>query len=67
VAVANKATGNSFGEAFAQIRFHAESSSALMFGGALAVSGLAASVTATWSGPQIMSSPPSQRFGFHRC
>lgn len=55
VAVANKAAGNSLGEAFLQIRLHAGSSSALMFGGALAVSGLAASVTATWSADYVVS------------
>lgn len=55
VAVANKATGNSFGNAFVQIRLHAGSSSALMFGCALAVSGLAASVTASWSADYVVS------------
>jgi manganese transport protein len=55
VAVANRATGTSFTEAYAQIHHHSGAFAALMFGGALAVAGLAASVTATWSADYVVS------------
>lgn len=55
VAVANRATGTSFTEAYAQIDHHSGAFAALMFGGALAAAGLAASVTATWSADYVVS------------
>ena len=55
VAVANRITGTSFAEAYAQIQHHSGGFAALMFGGALAIAGLAASVTATWSADYVVS------------
>jgi manganese transport protein len=55
VAVANRTAGTSFTEAFGQIHHHSGEFAALMFGGALAVAGLAASVTATWSADYVVS------------